>query len=327
LTGFPKISRLLALGLLAVSCAVSSQTFPDKARPIRLIVPFGAGSGTDVIARAYGRALQEQAGINVVVDNKPGAEAVIGVEAGKNAAPDGYTLLIGNTSTHVLNVHMVNKLPYDPVADFIPVAGVAKFSLVLNAGPSTNFKSARELIEAARANPGKYSYGSGSASTRLSVELLEHLAKIKLLSVPYKAMAQATTALAAGEIDLLVNDVATALPHYKSGRVRPLGVTGRERMHALPKVPTLREQGVDDYELSGWFALFVPARTPPAAVATLREMLREANRSKYVQDAVALNSYEPLDIDAAQLGAIHRADIERWGKLLHAMNKQEPAKP
>lgn len=316
-----KVKRILAVSLLTICCTAFSQTFPDKTRPIRLVVPFGAGSGTDLIARAYGKAMAEQHGVNVVIDNKPGAEGVIGVEAVKNAPADGYTFLIANTSTHVLNVHMLQKIPYDPIADFMPVATVAKFALVLNAGPSTKFKSARDAVEAARANPGKYSYGSGTASTRLGMELLAHLAKVDLLSVPYRSMAQATTALAAGEVDLLINDVATGAPHYQTGRVRPLGSTGRERLTALPAVPTLREQGVEGYELSGWFAMLLPANTSPTVAASLRSMLREAAASKPVSDALAANSYEPLDMEPAQLAAMHRTDIERWGVLLKAMNK------
>ena len=316
------ILRVLALALLAVSFAAVAKPYPDKSRTIRVVVPFGPGSGHDIIARAYARALNEQAGLTVIVDNRPGAEGIIGVEAAKNAAPDGYTLLLGNTSTMVLNVHMMPTVRYDPLADFTPVTGVAKFSLVVNAGPSTKFKSARELIEAARTNPGKYTYGYGSASTRLAMELLEHSAKVKMLSVPYKTMAQATSALSSGEIDVLVNDVATAVPLYKAGRVRPIAATGGKRLAALPAVPTLREQGVEDYELSGWYAWFVPVHTSPEVIATLGSMLREAAHSKHVADALALNSFDPLDLDTAQLTALNRADIERWGKQ-RAMNMKD----
>ena len=134
-----RISHLLALALLATNCSAFSQNYPDKATPIRIVVPFGPGGGADMIARAYARAMNEQAGVTVVVENKAGAEGVIGVESVKTARPDGYTILLGNTSTHVLNVHMLSKAPYDPVQDFTPVSGVAKFALVMNAGPSTKF--------------------------------------------------------------------------------------------------------------------------------------------------------------------------------------------
>src|SRR5438034_3636373 len=160
-----KLFSLLAIGLLAIATSAGADTFPDKSKPLRIIVPFGAGAGNDLIGRAYARAISEELGQPAIVENRAGAEAVIGVEAAKNAPPDGYTILFGNSSTHVLNLHMLQKLPYDPIADFTPIIGVSSVSLVLNAGPSTKFRSLSEALEAARANPGKYSYGSGSTST------------------------------------------------------------------------------------------------------------------------------------------------------------------
>jgi tripartite-type tricarboxylate transporter receptor subunit TctC len=314
--------RLLTSMLLAVSCTSFAQGYPDKAKTLKLIVPFGAGSSTDLMARAYGRAMGEIAGINVIVDNKPGADGVIGVQAAKASAPDGYTMLLANSSTQVLNVHMQPKLPYDPVADFVPVSGVAKFSLVLNAGPGTTFKTVRELIEAARRDPGKLRYGSATASTRLSMEMLEHLAGVKMLSVPYKTMAAATLALASGEIDFLMNDASTAIPFYKSGQVRPLAVTGAARMVVLPDIQTLREQGLADYEFSGWFAMYFPAHTPTPVIAAMQGVLREAAKSKYVSDALALNAFEPLELTSLQLAALQGTESERWGKLLRAMGVQ-----
>lgn len=314
-----KLFRVLVVAGLAACSAVSAQTFPDKSKPLRIIVPFGAGSGNDVIARAYARAISEQSGAPVVVENKPGAEAVIGVETAKNSPADGYTVLFGNSSTHVLNVHMLPNLPYDPVADFTPLRGVSNVALVVNAGPSTKFKTIRDLVEAARANPGKYSYGSGTTSTRLAMEMLEQLAGIKLLSVPYKAMAQAATALGGGEIDLLATDVSTALPHYQAGRMRPLGSTGSKRLVALPDVPTLREQGIEHYEFTAWSAMFVHSKTPPAVADKLRSMFQEAERSKYVADALALNSQQPLDMGTAELNAFLRSELDRWGKILRGL--------
>jgi len=316
------IRLAVAALLLAASPLSFAQAYPDKSRPIRLVVPFGAGSGTDVVVRAYSRALNEQAGLNSIVDNKPGAEGMIGVEFVKNAAPDGYTVLLGNLSTHVLNVHMQAKLPYDPVADFVPVTAVENLSLVLNTGPSTKFASLKELLDAARAEPGKYSFGSGSASTRLVMEMLEHLAGIKLLSVPYKTQAQAAAGLAGGEVDLLVTDVVTAQPYYANGRLRPLGATGRTRLSALPNVPTFREQGVADFEFAAWHAFFVPARTPPDVVEKLAALLRTAGQSKYVGDALATKASDPMDMDTARLTTLLRDDIDRWGKLLRDMKKQ-----
>lgn len=312
----------ISLIMLVFTCSAWPQSYPDKSRPLRIVVPFGAGSSTDMMARGFGRAISEAHGINVIVENKPGAEGVIGMQAVKNAPPDGYTILLANSSTQVLNVHMLAKLPYDPVADYVPISGVAKFTLVLNAGPSLPFKTVRQFVEAAKANPGKYSYGSATASTRLAMEMLEHLAQVKLLAVPYKAMAAATTALASGEVDLLMNDAATAIPFYQTGKVRPLAVTGSARMKALPNVPTLSEEGLSEYELTGWFATYFPANTPPAIVATMRDMIREAAKTRYVADALALSSFEPLDISGAELTALQRTESDKWGKMLRAMGVQ-----
>ena len=214
---------------------------------------------------------------------------------------------------------MLPALRYDPVADFIPVADVMNVTLVLNAGPSTKFSSIKDVIDAARANPGKFTYASSTASTRLTLEMFEHLANVKLLSVPYKTQAQATAGLAAGEVDLLATDVVTALPYYQSGRLRPLGTSGRTRISALPNVPTIREQGVKDFEFSAWLSTFVPTRTPAEIVGKLRSILRESAKSKYVTDALAMQASEPLDTEPAQISARIRTDLDQWGKLLREL--------
>lgn len=318
-----KLFRVATVALAFFCAAAFAQPpFPDKSRPLKILVPFGAGSGNDVIARAYAQAISEETGWSAIVENKPGAEAVIGTEAGKNAPPDGYTVFFGNSSTHVLNVHMVPNLRYDPLADFVPLTGVASVSLVLNAGPSTKIRSISDLIAAARAAPGKLSYGSGSTSTRIAMEMLEHSAKIKLLSVPYKTQSQAAAALVGGEIDVLMTDVSTALPHYRSGRVRALATTGPKRLTALPDVPTVEEEGVPKYEFTAWSAMFVPARTPQPVVEKLRAVFQQAARSKYVATALTLNSHEPLNLDPSQLNTLIRSDIDRWGKILRELNNK-----
>jgi tripartite-type tricarboxylate transporter receptor subunit TctC len=309
--------RFLALCLLLLGTVTWAQTYPDKARPIRLIVPSGTGSSGDLQARALARGMSEQ-GLTVVVENKVGAEGVIGMQAAKSAAPDGYTILLGNTSGMVLNVHMLPNVGYDPVADFVPLFGVSRFSLVLNTGSSQPFKNFREVVEAARKNPGKYTFASATTSTRLAMEMLERHAGIKLLGVPYKTMGEATTALVGGQVDLLMNDVATVAAHYQSGRLRPLATTGPTRMQAIPNVPTLREQGLPNYELTGWYAAFFPARTPPAVAASMREILRKAVKTRYMADALALASFEPLDLEGEQLTGLLRSDLDMWGKQLRS---------
>jgi tripartite-type tricarboxylate transporter receptor subunit TctC len=317
-----RLFRFLGLILLVACSSAGAQAYPDKSKPIKIVVPFGAGSATDLMARAIARAMSEKAGVNAIVDNKPGAEGVIGMQAVKYSPADGYTMVLANISTQVLNVHMLPKLPYDPVADFVPITGIAKFSLVLNATSGLPFKTSRELIEAAKKNPGKYRYGSATTMTRLAMEMLEHVAGIQLLQVPYKSMAEATTALVSGEVDLVMNDAATATAFYQSGRVHPLAATGAARMAGLPNVPTLREQGLADYELTGWLAMYFPAKTPPAVVAAMRDILREAVKSSYVAEARARASYEPLELSGDQVAALQRADSEKFGKLVRAAGLQ-----
>jgi tripartite-type tricarboxylate transporter receptor subunit TctC len=312
---------LVAAALTLVATLVGAQPYPDKATPIRFVVPFGPGTGIDLMARAYSRAMAEQAGVKAIIDNKPGAEGVIGIQAVKTAAADGYTVLWGNFSTQVLNAHMLQNLPYDPVNDFVPVAATENVSLAINAGPSTKFRSIKEVIEAARANPGKLSYGSGSASTRLIMEMFEYMAGVKMLAVPYKTQAQATTALAAGEVDFLATDVPTALPFYKSGQLRPLATTGSKRLSILPDVPTVREQGLADYEFAAWHAVFVPARTPAVVIERLRSLLRDAAKSKYVAEVLASKASEPMDMDTQQLNTLIRKDLDVWGQRLRLMQK------
>ena len=293
-----------------------AQTFPEKDRPIRIIVPFGAGSGNDLIARAYSRAINESVGVSAIVENRAGAEAVIGVEAVHQSAPDGYTILYGNISTHVLNAIMLDRIPYDPLRDFTPISSVSSASLVLNAGPSTNFQSVQELLKAARDNPGKYTFGSATTSTRLAMEMLQQNAQIKLLAVPYKAMSQAAAALAGGEIDILTTDLLTAQPFYKGGRMQPLGTTGSTRLEALPGVPTIREQGIQGYEFNAWSAMFVPAKTPPSVVNSLRKIFERARQSVYVKDVLKANSQLSLEIDAGSIQDLIRQDTEKWRAIV-----------
>jgi tripartite-type tricarboxylate transporter receptor subunit TctC len=299
---------------------VSAQTFPDKSKPLRILVPFGAASSTDVLARALARGITEVSGINAIVENKAGAEGQIGMSAGKAAAPDGYTLVMTTSSTQALNPHMISNLSYDPVSDFVPVAGVAKFGLIMNAGPTVTHKSAREFIEAARANPGKYTFGSGTATTRLAAELLQRVAGINLLSVPYKSQTEAITGLAGGQVDIVFMDLPGSTPQHKSGRARPLAVTGTTRMAALPDVPTLQEEGLTGYEVTGWWATYLPAKTSPAVVAAMREIVAKAAKTQFVKEAFTTYALEPLPIAGEELAAFQRRDSERWGKLVRAAN-------
>ncbi|HSV77972.1 MAG TPA: tripartite tricarboxylate transporter substrate binding protein [Ramlibacter sp.] len=313
-----KLIRSFLLGLALVAGVAQAQTFPDKSRPLRIIVPAGAASTSDLLARAYGRAITEVAGLPVVVENKPGAEGVIGLQAVKSAPADGYTIMLTSNSTQVLNSLMLPNLPYDPVADFVPLTGAGKAALVMYVSAGLPLRSAHEFIEAARANPGKHTFGSNTATGRLLGEMVEQMAGIKLLSVPFKTLPEVMTAVGAGQVDMAFATVSTADAYLKAGRVRPLAVTSATRLAALPNVPTLREQGLRDYDLTSWLATYAPAGTPPAVAATLRDILRKAGQASTVKDVLHNFAMEPLELAGDELTALQRAETEKWRKVTRA---------
>lgn len=310
----------LLVGLLIVCGAAWAQPYPDKSRPIKVISTAGPGSAGDAVARAVARGITEVSGLNAVVENKPGAEGVIAVQALKGSAPDGYTLLVASSSVTVLNPHMQANLPYDPATDFVPLAAVGGNALAMSAGSTTTFKTAREFIAAARAAPGRYTFGSGTATTRLAGELLQRLAGIELVSVPYKSVAASGAAIAGGQVDVVFTDIATAQPQYDAGRARPLAVTGAKRMSALPNVPTMREEGVADYDIFGWYGTYFPAKTPPAIAATMREIIRKAAKTRQMAEMMHTFAMDAMDVAGDDLAALQRAESEKWGKLIRTAN-------
>lgn len=308
---------LAAAALLASGVAAAQSTYPDKSRPIRVFCPFGAGTSTDLLARAVARGMADNNGVNVIVDNRVGADGVIGMQAAKTAPGDGYNMVFTSLSTQVVNPHTFRQLPYDPTADFIPLAGLAKTPLMMNLGSSVPFRTAREFIAAAKANPGKYTFGSGTTTTRLVGEILQQSAGIELLNVPYKALTDAMTNLAGGQIDLVLVDPATAGAFYKQG-VRPVATTSASRASQYPDVPTLQEEGVAGFEVVGWFAAYFPAKTPPAMVAAMREMLGNALKTKHVADVYSTFAMEPLPLLGDELAAFQSEELKTWGKAVRA---------
>lgn len=317
---FTRLLWCLVLLMCATFGFAHGGTYPDRSRPLKVVVPFGAASSTDILARALARDISDVSGMNVIVESKAGAEGQIGMNAGKFAPPDGYTMVMTTSSTQVLNPHMIPNLLYDPVADFIPVAGVAKFALILNAGPSLPQRDLRDFLKSARENPGKYTFGSGTATTRLAAELLQSMAGIKLLSVPYKSQTEAITGLAGGQVDIVFMDLPGSSPHHKSGRVRPLAVTGATRMAALPRVPTLQEEGIGGYEVTGWWATYFPAKTPSEVVAAMTDIVQKAIKTQAVKDAFENFALEPLPLGEEQLARFQKTDSQRLAKIVREAN-------
>jgi tripartite-type tricarboxylate transporter receptor subunit TctC len=287
-------------------------------RPIRFVVPFPPGTTTDVVARLIAQRVSDRLAQPVVIDNRAGASGTVGVEVVARAAPNGYTWVLGTTSTHALAPTLNPKLAYDPVRDFAPVAllGDAAYFLTTHPGfPATNMQ---EFIAHARARPGKLSYASvGNFSLgHLSGELFKKAAGIDMLHVPYKGSPLAIVDLLAGRIDLNISTIPASLPHVKAGKLRALAITGERRMAALPRVPTVAESGLPGYHAALWMGVLVPAATPGAVVARLNREVGEAVRAAEVREALVEQGVEPGAMTSGAFARLIRDDAARWRKVI-----------
>jgi len=310
-------SVLRGLVLLAAAATVQAQpAYP--ARPIRFIVPYTPGGLGDSFARAVGEELAKRMGQPVVIDNRPGASQAIGAEATAKAPPDGHTIFMGTQSGLVINTIARKSLPYDPVRSLAPVTMLFTTPLYLVAHPSVPAHSVKELIALARARPGKLTFASigNGSSQHLAGEMLRARAKVDILHVPYKGSSPAMADLLGGQVDMMFEGGVSSLPHVKSGKLRALATTGRERAAAMPELPTMAESGVTDFEFTVWFALIVPAATPRPIIERLNREVGEVLRTRELKDKFA-----PAGIDIApstpeELGERIRADLPYYGKLM-----------
>ena len=311
--------RTAFAALLAISLPAIAQDYPAK--PITFVVPFAAGSATDQLARAIGQGVTEASKQTVVVDNKPGASGFLAASQAAKAPADGYTVLITTNTTHAANEHLFKSLPYDPVKDFAPVTLLGKGGQIMIVNPAkVDARSVADFVALAKKNPGKYSFGSGSSSSRIAGELLQQMAGIQILHVPYKSNPLAITDLLGGQIDMMITDTATGLPQVKAGKVRALGVTATKRSALAPDIPTIDEAGVKGYEMGYWFAAYVPAKTPPAVVKRLHDLLVAATKGP-----AAIKFYESSGTDAAvsspeELAKFQGAESQKWGRIVKAAN-------
>ena len=294
--------------------AAAAQAYPDK--PITFIVPFAAGSATDQLARALGQAVTAETKQPVVVDNKPGANAFIGAQAAAKAPRDGYTVFITTNTTHAANEHLFKKLPYDPVKDFEPVAMLSRGGQILVVNNDLPVKDVADLIKLAKASPGKLSFGYGSSSSRIAGELFKQMTGTYIVSIPYRSNPPAVTDLIGGQIQMMITDMATGLPQAKAGKLKALGVSTTRRIGLAPEIPTISEAGVKGYEMSFWFAAYVPAGTPPAVVNKLSEVLNKANKSQTVSHFYAQNGFETLAGTPEDLRKFQAAESAKWRKII-----------
>jgi tripartite-type tricarboxylate transporter receptor subunit TctC len=306
------LATLLLTGFLADDAVAA---YPD--RIIRIVVPFAPGGGTDVIARTLAQEMAKDLGVSIVIENKPGAGTIIGTQAVAVSEPDGYTLLMG-TFSHAVNLSLNASLPYDPHKDFASVALVARSFNFVVVNPKSSIKSIADLIEAAKADPEKLSYGTYGTGTsaHLAGELFKNMAKVNLTTVPYKGAAPAITDLIGGQIQVMFTTVASAASLIASGQLRALAVTSAERSPAFPDLPTVAEAGVPGYAAESWYGLLAPAKTPPDIIDRLNKsaaiaVQSEAFKRLGVNEGLVMVTQPPEALDRYL-----RGEEERWRKVI-----------
>jgi tripartite-type tricarboxylate transporter receptor subunit TctC len=313
--------RALVAGLaLVFSTCAFGQNYPD--RPIRLIAPFPAGGLADVLARAVGDEMSKTLGQPVIVENRAGAGGNTGADAVAKAAPDGYTLLMSSAGILTANPFLYAKMPFDAETAFIPVSNVAEMSMLLVVNPKVEAKSLKEFVALAKAQPGKINFGSPGIGTtgHLGLAMFMHAADVKITHVPYRGAAPAVQDLIAGQIDGVVDNPPTVLPHIAAGKLRPLAVAAKARMALLPDVPTAAEQGVTNYEASSWFGIAAPAGTPPAIIARLHKEIAAAVRTEVMQQRFSKTGARLVGDSPEHFAAQIRTERVRWGEIIKAAN-------
>lgn len=307
--------RCLAAVVIVLSTSAMAQNYPN--RPIRIIVPFGAGGPADIYARYLGQQMQQPLGQSFVVENRPGAGSILGTDIAAHSAPDGYTLLL-MSNTHTINESLIAKKPFALMKDFVPVAPVNYSDLVLVVHPSLPVKSVRELIALAKARPGALNYASSGNGTpyHLAGELFKSMAKVDILHVPHKGSGEARTSTISGQVEMMFDAITTMTSNVKAGRVRALGTTGLKRSKVLPDVPTVSESGVKGYESPIWLGVMAPKGTPKAIVDRLN-----AEITKVTADPKTTAMYDKqgalgLTMSVAEFEKYLNADIAKWAHVV-----------
>jgi tripartite-type tricarboxylate transporter receptor subunit TctC len=318
-----KLRLLSAVALLVFSTAAlpAAPAYPD--RPIRLIVAFEPGGSTDIIARLVGVRLAERLGQQVVVDNRGGAGGTIGTEIAARSSPDGYTLTMGTTSTHVIAPAAYAKLKYDPIKDFAPITLVASTPYLLVVNPSVKASSLKEFIALVKSQPGKMNYASAGAgsTTHLAMEMLKSTAGIDIVHVPYNGNGPAGAAVLGGQVQALFGSMPAVLPQAKAGKVRALAVGTAKRSPALPDVPTVAESGYPGFEVSLWLGFFAPRGTPIEIVNRLHGELVKIALSPEMKEQFERNGAEPAtNVSSLDLERLVRAEIDKYAKVIKAAN-------
>ena len=309
---------LAAFAACATVTAAHAQAFPN--RPIRVVVPFPAGGGTDIIAREVTQKVTQSTGWVFVVENKPGAGGNLGVEAVAKSPADGYTLVLGQTSNMAINPTLYAKMPYDSVKDLAPILLVANAPLVMVTGANSVHKTLADVVKAAKDKPGALNFASPGNGTvaHLTSELFQAAASVKMQHVPYKGAAQALTDVVSGNVELCMSSVPTLIGQIKQGKLRALAVTSAQRVDDLPQVPTINESGYKGFDAVTWFGFLAPAGTPKDVLAKLNTEFNAALKQPDLQKKLGDQGADPAGGTPEQFAALIKDDIVRWGKVVKA---------
>ena len=312
------LRRLLAATLTLASGLAAAQAYPNK--PVRLIVPYAPGGATDIIARAAAIELSRTLGQAVTVDNRAGAGGNLGSEMAARAAPDGYTMVMSASSLHGITPFLYSKLNYDPNKDLVPVIVLASFANVLVVNPGVAAASVKELTALAKAQPGKLTCASsGSGSTiHMSCEMYKHMLGLDIQHVPYKGSGPAVTDLMGGQVNLMFDNIPSAISHIRSGKLRALATTGPRRAASLPDLPTMIESGVPGYESTAWFGLAMPAGTPRDIIARMNAEGQKATKAPEFIKRMTDLGYEIVGGTPEQMAAMIQDEMKRWGPIVKA---------
>lgn len=308
-----------AIALLALNAsAQGAATYPTK--PIKIVVPFPPGGATDILARAIGAELQKAFGQTVLIENKAGAGGNPGADMVAKSPPDGYTLVMATVGTHGINMSLYSKMPYDAVKDFEPITLVAGVPNLLVVHPSVAAKNVAELTALAKAQPGKLNVASSGNGTsiHMAAELYKLMAGVDILHVPYKGSSFALTDLLGGQVQLMFDNMPSALPHVKAGKLRALAVTSPKRSSALPDIPTMDEEGLKGFDATSWFGLLAPAGTPKDIIAKLNAAAVKALATPEMRERLASQGAEAVGNTPEQFAAFIKAEIEKWAKIVKA---------
>jgi tripartite-type tricarboxylate transporter receptor subunit TctC len=311
-----RLCAALLASIAALSAGPAAAQYPD--RPIKLVVPFPAGGGADALARTIMPRVAQELGTSIVIDNRPGAGGNVGAEFVAHAAPDGYTLLYGTNGTHAINRTLYAKQGFDPVRDFAPVSRMTQIAALLVVNPSVPAKSVAELVDFAKANPGRVFFASAGNGTtsHLAGELFKTSAGIDIVHVPYRGGGLAAADVAGGQVQMMIDVMPNVLPLATGGKLRAIGVTTAARVPAAPEIPTIAESGLPGFEVSAWDGIFAPAGTPAAVVDRLNAAIRTALADPKVREALVARGAQPVASTPDELARHVATESEKWARVV-----------